>query len=206
MRELLERMMLYSAKMKIQTTSNLFGKAIYTVMVVLVCTSAQAQNLFVSCGVGSLEYPVTTGSVIFEFTPGGAQISFASGFFASGLNAPEGLAFNSAGDLFEADFGSGNINEFKPDGEQSTFASGLNRPTALAFNSAGDLFEADNATHVIYEFAPDGARTTFATFSNQNDPSGLAFQPVPEPSTLALLSLAGAVAAVWRGRRHSEQG
>ena len=38
---------------------------------------------------------------------------------------PVGLAFNSAGDLFVADFGSGNIYEFTPGGAQSTFASGL---------------------------------------------------------------------------------
>ena len=86
----LEQLLLYSANMNLRSTCPLFGEAIYTVMVVLICTSAQAQNLFVSCGVGSLEYPVTTGSVIFEFTPGGTQISFASGFFASGLDAPRG--------------------------------------------------------------------------------------------------------------------
>ena len=38
---------------------------------------------------------------------------------------PDGLAFNSAGDLFVADVSSGNIYEFTPGGAQSTFASGL---------------------------------------------------------------------------------
>jgi glucose/arabinose dehydrogenase len=60
--------------------------------------------------------------------------------FASGLNGPEGLAVDSAGDLFEADHGSGKIYEFTPGGTRSTFASGLSGPCALAFNSAGDLF------------------------------------------------------------------
>ena len=57
---------------------------------------------------------------IYEFTPGGARSTFASG-----LDSPGGLAFNSAGDLFVADSDSGNIYEFTPDGVQSTFASGL---------------------------------------------------------------------------------
>ena len=48
---------------------------------------------------------------IYEFTPGGVQSTFASG-----LCDPYGLAFNSAGDLFEADYGSGNIYEFTPGG------------------------------------------------------------------------------------------
>jgi glucose/arabinose dehydrogenase len=53
--------------------------------------------------------------------------------FASGLSGPEGLAFDSTGDLFEADSGSGNIFEFTPSGVKSTFASGLDNPNGLAF-------------------------------------------------------------------------
>jgi hypothetical protein len=49
------------------------------------------------------------------------------------LNEPVGLAFDSAGNLFEAEANSGNIYEFTPGGAQSTFASGLNRPVGLAF-------------------------------------------------------------------------
>jgi hypothetical protein len=46
------------------------------------------------------------------------------------------LAFNSAGDLFEADSGgSGNVYEYTPNGTRSTFASGLasGDPYGLAF-------------------------------------------------------------------------
>jgi hypothetical protein len=49
------------------------------------------------------------------------------------LNNPLGLAFDSAGDLFEADYGSGNIYEYTPGGAQTTFASGLSNPAGLAF-------------------------------------------------------------------------
>jgi sugar lactone lactonase YvrE len=108
-----------------------------------------------------------------------------------------------AQNLFEADYGSGNIYEFTPDGTQNTFASGLHYPIGLAFNSAGDLFEADYGTGSIYEFAPDGTQTTFA--SRLHLPLGLAFQgvtlPVPEPSTLALLAI-GTTALLLRCCRH----
>ena len=113
------------------------------------------------------------------------------------------MAFNSAGDLFEADFGTGNIYEFTPSGTRSTFASGLN-PYGLAFNSAGDLFVADGGGN-IYEFTPGGVKSTFAY---EVQPEGLAFQgitlPVPEPSAWALLAM-GSVALLGclRLRRRS---
>jgi len=73
-----------------------------------------------------------------------------------------------------ADFTSGNIYEFKPDGTRSTFASGV-QAYALAFDKAGDLFEGDNSGN-IYEFTPAGARSTFA--SGVDVPYGLAFDGV----------------------------
>jgi hypothetical protein len=96
------------------------------------------------------------------------------------LSVAAQLAYASPGDLFESDFGSGNINEFTPGGTRSTFASGLNEPGGLAFNSAGNLFEADFSNN-IYEFTPGGTRSTFA--SGLNFPTWLAFEPVPEGST-----------------------
>ena len=137
----------------------------------------QAQNLFVSDSLSSN---------IYEFTPGGTQSTFASG-----LSHPFGLAFDNAGDLFEADLGSGNIYEFTPGGTRGTFASGLLDPWALAFDSAGNLFEADSGSGNIYEFTTNGVRSTFA--SGLSHPGDLAFQPVPEPSTWAMLGM-GAIA------------
>jgi hypothetical protein len=68
---------------------------------------------------------------ITEITPQGVQSIFASGV------TPYGLAFNSAGDLFEADYdgsgANGSINEFTPGGAESTFASGLGDLNYLAF-------------------------------------------------------------------------
>ncbi len=76
---------------------------------------AEAQNLFVS--------DFSRGN-IYEFTPTGTRNTFASG-----LSYPQGLAFDSAGNLFEADR-SGNIYKFTPGGVRSTFASGLNIPSS----------------------------------------------------------------------------
>src|SRR5208282_3951935 len=96
------------SKSIIQTACQSFGGAVCAGAVLLIASSAQAQNLFVSDW---------SSENIYAYTPGGAQSTIASGLFA-----PEALAFNSAGNLFEGDT-SGNIYEFTPGGAQSTFAS-----------------------------------------------------------------------------------
>jgi hypothetical protein len=104
------------------------------------------------------------------------------------------------GNLFEVNAGSFDIYKLTPDGTRSNFASGLSYPLGLVFDSAGNLFEADQGTSSVYEFTPSGARSTFA--SGSLDPSFLAFQPVPEPSSLALLVL-GSLALSGLLRRRS---
>src|SRR5947207_12342230 len=79
----------------------------------------------------------------------------------------------AAGDLFEADFGSGSIFKFTPTGTKLPFASALNGPFDLAFDTSGNLFESDSASGKILKFTPDGTVTTFAM--GLNTPTGLAF-------------------------------
>jgi hypothetical protein len=110
------------------------------------------------------------------------------------------LAFNSAGDLFESDNGTENVNEFTPGGTESTFATLSSSPNGLAFNSTGDLFVSGGFAGNIIEFPHSGGQSTFA--SGLGDPAGLVFQPIPEPTTLALLGIG---AAVFFARRHRKQ-
>jgi sugar lactone lactonase YvrE len=148
-------------------------------------TFNSAGDLFVGAGYGS------GNGYIEEITPNGI-----SSIFASGLYFPNGLAFNSAGNLFESDLGTGNIYEFTPGGARTTFAS-VASPNSLAFNNAGNLFVA-NAAGSIIEITPGGTESTFATDSS--GPTGLAFQPVPEPTTLALGAI-GMAALLARRRK-----
>src|SRR5208283_5665441 len=100
-----------------------------------------AQNLFVADdGSGN----------IYELMPDGSRSTFASG-----LDNPSALAFNSSGYLFvSASVVTNNspscvIYDYTPNGTRSTFASGLSNPQGLAFTSSGDLFVADS--YNIYE-------------------------------------------------------
>ena len=75
-------------------------------------------------------------------------------------------------DLYDADYSSGTIFKFTPNGTKNTFASGLSGPEGLAFDASGNLFEADYISGTIFKFAPNGTRSTFASGVS---PYGLAF-------------------------------
>lgn len=82
-----------------------------------------------------------------------------------GMNAPKGMAFDSAGNLFVANPDTGRIFKFAPDGRRSTFASGLNHPYGIAFDPNGNLFVADaeDKGGQVLKFTPNGQRSTFAS-------------------------------------------
>ncbi|HEY1787074.1 MAG TPA: S8 family serine peptidase, partial [Verrucomicrobiae bacterium] len=94
---------------------------------------------------------------ISEYTPAGV-----SGTFYSGVDA-HGVVFNSAGNLFQADYNSGNIYEYTPAATQSTFATGFAGPIDVAFNPFGDLFVANSGNGTITEIGLNGTQRTFAT-------------------------------------------
>ncbi len=70
--------------------------------------------------------------------PGPVECTVPDRTFVTGLNDPFGLAFDSAGNLFETDGGSGSILKFTPDASRTTFASGLTQPTYLAFEPVAE--------------------------------------------------------------------
>ena len=110
--------------------------------------------------------------------------------FASGLFEPEGLAFDSAGNLFVAD--GGGVDKFTPTGLRTTFASGFKIAFALAFDSQGNLFVADGGdpsdyhpvAAAVFKFTPAGLRSTFAgpIGPGMDEVAFLAFQPTPTTS------------------------
>ena len=58
----------------------------------------------------------------------------ASGYFATDLDKPNGLAFDSAGNPLVSDAGNSTLSKITPSGAVSTFASGLGTPQGLAIS------------------------------------------------------------------------
>jgi sugar lactone lactonase YvrE len=131
---------------------------------------------------------------IYEFTPGGTKTTFVSG-----IASPNGLVFNASGNLFVGYSGTTNgVIEFAPNGIQGPFVANFaNAANDLAFNSAGNLFVTDGGS--LLEITPGGSVSTFA--SGLGNATGIAIQPVPEPSTIALAVLGG-TALLLRRRKH----
>jgi sugar lactone lactonase YvrE len=99
------------------------------------------------------------------------------GVFAnSGLSGPQGLAFDSSGNLYAGNVPNNTIEKFDANGtDLGVFAnSGLNLPIALVFDSSGNLYAANNGDNTIEKFDSAGNGTVFAN-SGLNGPYGLAF-------------------------------
>ena len=122
-------------------------------------------NLFVSIA-GTT---AGTGSIV-KFTPAGVQSPFAAG-----LNSPQGLAFDGAGNLFLAELTTGNILKFTPTGARSTFTTVAASPRSLVFDRDGNLFAGDFGGGKILKFAPNNP--TPIPFASGIFVGGLAFEP-----------------------------
>ncbi len=72
------------------------------------------------------------------------------------LNAPSGLTFDAAGDLYIADAGNGRVRKITPDGVIRTAASNLGTPRQLVVDASGTLYIAGGP---VYKVTPDGTTT-----------------------------------------------
>jgi sugar lactone lactonase YvrE len=143
---------------------------------------------------GSLYIADAANSLVRKVTPDGTISSVAgdaanqnSGYAGDQgpatsalLNFPHGVAVDSAGDLYIADFGNARIRKVTPDGTITTVAGGgaptvanlgdggqatlavLGRVEDVAVDSAGDIYIADPDNNRVRKVATDGTITTVA--------------------------------------------
>ncbi|MGA2916523.1 MAG: PEP-CTERM sorting domain-containing protein [Sedimentisphaerales bacterium] len=139
----------------------------------------------------------TAKGTIEKFDIYGNRSTFASGIYVLGP-----LAFHSAGNLFVSVWpttGNGMIIKFDTSGNNSIFASGI-EASSLAFDSSDNLYAISGSTREnssIVKFDSNGNMSIFAT-DLQAGACGIAI--IPEPATLAFLSLGG-LALLGRKRK-----
>ena len=143
-----------------------FVKLFLVPAMLLIPALTHAQDIFVSSASGNKIVRIS------YFPPS------TTTFTSSGLNEPEGLAFDGSGNLYVVNFGNNTIEKFAYTGgalstNGTAFANtGLDHPSAIAVDAGGNVYVANDGNNTVEKFDSNGQGTTFA--SGLDDPQGLA--------------------------------
>jgi hypothetical protein len=110
--------------------------------------------------------PTSTG--LLPISSSGTTVSTNIG---SGLNYPDAVAVDSAGDVFVADAGNNVVKEILPDGTTKSIGPRFSNPLGVAVDAAGDVFVAADTDGLI-EVLPNG--TTKTILPGPNSPQAVA--------------------------------
>jgi sugar lactone lactonase YvrE len=132
-------------------------------------TTLAVDLLYVSLGNNTIVTYDTTGN------DGSGIAATKAVFSSSNLNNPYGLAFDSSGNLYAANFGDSTISKFNASGTYvSNISTNLIHPTGLAFDSLSNFYAANYGNSTISKFSSSGSYLSNIS-TNLSGPHGLAF-------------------------------
>ena len=99
-----------------------------------------------------------------------------STLLSGGLNGPNGLAVDAAGNVYIADTLDNAIKEWSPATQQLTtlLSSGLNNPLGVAVDAAGNVYIADSLNNAIKRWSASSQQLTTLVSDGLNNPGGVA--------------------------------
>jgi NHL repeat len=127
-------------------------------------------------------FPGISAFSLSEFSSSGTAISPAAGYTGGGLNAPEGIAVDSSGNIWVANNGDNSLSEFSSAGVPISPANGytgggLNSPFGvIAFDRSGNAWLANSGGNSLSEFSSEGTAispSTGYTGGGLNAPVGI---------------------------------
>jgi sugar lactone lactonase YvrE len=139
-------------------------------------------NIFVADSYNNCIREITPAGVVSTFA-GSKTIGYVDGPVATAqFYVPRGLAFDTQGNMYVADFGNNVIRKITPAGIVSTYAGDgtagfieatsdatkaeFNSPAGVAVDAAGNLYIADRGNNVIRKVTTAGVVTTLAGSNN----------------------------------------
>jgi sugar lactone lactonase YvrE len=133
-------------------------------------TTIHAQNIFVSNegNLGSSQAGYPGSGTVSVFDPGGNLVGAP---LTAGVSDPQGLAFDSSGNLYVANYYGTTVSEYNSSGTlvNAAFASTGIGSEGLAFDSRGNLYVA-NITGTVSEFNSSGTLVNPTFISRPNGP------------------------------------
>jgi DNA-binding beta-propeller fold protein YncE len=152
--------------------NNLLAVVVAGVACIVPAIQTRADTIFVDCPLEGTIHEYTTNGV-------------GSIFTRQSIAAPQGEAFDQAGNLYIANEAFNTIEKFTPNRVASLFAadpgdfSVLDSPEGLAFDKAGNLYVANDSSSTIEKFDTNGVASVFAADDGSGTilagPEGLAF-------------------------------
>lgn len=132
------------------------------------CTVGKDGFIYVSNFGDELSNPNGTRVRRVDPTTGAVEV------YAEGLVGASGSAFDSQGNLFQANISGNSISKITPDGQTTTFVtSGINGPVGVVVDPQDNVFVCNCGGNNIRKLTPDGGSSQFASSSLFRCPNGL---------------------------------